>query len=610
MAVPPRTLLCLTREIAGQRLTYALAPGRHGIGSDATNRVVIDDEGVSRRHAEVVVGPEVVELRDRESKNGTFVNGGRVRRAVIVIGDRVAFGPVTMVLASLDPDDAELAIELDGAEDAKSRRDPTTTATRHSTARLPSRWFRLLCQLLEHLSQAGGGDRTTALAALVDGLGADGAAMVEGLFGSAPAIVVACGEIDGPTIRRARESLVASGGDSFSDPSGSAQVIQRGETSVALLVTGDFVGRGESQRFLRAALLILEQLRAHTELPDEVRGDDETQGLTLPPGCVRGVAATMQTLYAQLRPLAAVDLPVLLLGETGSGKEVLARTLHRSSKRRDGPFVALNCAALPVELLEAELFGIGAGVATGVKARAGKFQQAEGGTLFLDEIATMAPGLQAKLLRALEEGEVTPLGARPVAVDIRLVAATNADIFALMDDGRFRRDLFYRVAGSVLRVPPLRERRADIPLLVESFLRSAAAEADKRVRGVTVAALEALIEHDWPGNVRELRNEIRRLAAFCPPGQAVGVAALSEGIRAAAADPHAQRAAAGTSGSDRLAREGAAEGASLPTLELAELERLAVRVAMRSCADNQVQAADLLGISRFALRRRLNRYQH
>jgi two-component system NtrC family response regulator len=279
------------------------------------------------------------------------------------------------------------------------------------------------------------------------------------------------------------------------------------------------------------------------------------------------------------------DLPVLLMGETGVGKELLARILHDSSPRRHGPYVAINCAAIPADLLESEMFGIGKGIATGVAERRGKFQMAEGGTLLLDEIGDMPLELQAKLLRALQEKEVQPVGGAPVPVDIRVIAATNSDLQRRMEEGRFRRDLYFRVAGFTLHVPPLRERRDDVPVLVESFMRVHARETGKAVRGITVKALRALTDYAWPGNVRELEHEVRRLVHLCPEGQAIDSTMIS---------PHVV--------ADR--REVAAPPA-LETLELAPnvsaLERRVIREALDQAGGNRTQAARLLGISRNGL---------
>jgi transcriptional regulator with PAS, ATPase and Fis domain len=302
----------------------------------------------------------------------------------------------------------------------------------------------------------------------------------------------------------------------------------------------------------------------------------------------------MTALYRQMRSVLSSDLPVLLLGETGVGKERLVSTLHRSAAGRNGPLVAINCAAIPADLLEAELFGIGKGVATGVDPRPGKFELARGGTLFLDEIGEMLPALQSKLLRVLQDRQVQPVGGAPRPVDVRIVAATNADLAQRMERGEFRRDLYYRLAAHELEVPPLRECRDDVPVLVEHFLRLYSHSAGVRLRGVTVKALRRLTAYPWPGNVRELQHEIRRVVDRCVDGGAVDAGKLSPGIV-------------------ETAREGAEESDSLrPDSLLLEprLRRLEIRMireALRRSGGRQVQAARMLGISRNGLADKIKR---
>ena len=315
------------------------------------------------------------------------------------------------------------------------------------------------------------------------------------------------------------------------------------------------------------------------------------QRLAFPEGYIPGSSPAIASLYAQMVPLVQGDLPVLVLGETGVGKECVARILHLSSARRAGPFVAINCAAIPADLLESELFGIGKGVATGVAERAGRFQLAEGGTLFLDEIGEMPPPLQTKLLRALQQKEVQPVGGAPTAVDIRVVAATNSDLHRRMEDGVFRRDLYYRVAGYALRVPPLRERREDVPALVEAFVRAFGRETGKRVRGITVRTLRALQEYDWPGNVRELEHEVRRLVSLCPDGQPFESGMLSAHILAPPAIAPAEEPSLGLSLEAHVER----------------LERRLIREALERSGGNRSEAARLLGISRNGLALKMDR---
>jgi two-component system response regulator HupR/HoxA len=298
----------------------------------------------------------------------------------------------------------------------------------------------------------------------------------------------------------------------------------------------------------------------------------------------------MLGLYRQLRDVAHSDVPVLLMGETGVGKELLAQMLHVSSPRRDGPFVAVNCAAIPAELLEAEMFGIGKGVATGVNERPGQFQLARGGTLFLDEIGDMPPALQAKVLRALQGREIQPVGGPPVRFEARVITATNTDLDARIERGQFRSDLYYRVAGFVLRVPALRERREDIAGLVQALLAVHARGAGKSVPGVTADAMRALAGYPWPGNVRELDHEMRRLVCLSRDGHAAGPELLSERV---------------------LVGQGRGPEAAPSSLRIDahidHLERRLVRAALLRTGGKRSAAARLLGISRNGLAMKMER---
>jgi transcriptional regulator with PAS, ATPase and Fis domain len=229
-------------------------------------------------------------------------------------------------------------------------------------------------------------------------------------------------------------------------------------------------------------------------------------------GELLGACEGMQAVYRLVDKVAPTEITVLLEGETGTGKELIAREIHRRSPRAEGPFISLNCGAIPETLLEAELFGHTRGAFTGaVSNREGRFQAASGGTLFLDELGEMSPGLQVKLLRALEEKAVTRVGdSRPEGVDIRVVAATHRVLEEEVRQGNFREDLFYRLNTLSLRLPPLRERGDDVLVLARYFLGLFASEFKSRARGFSPQALTALRKHAWPGNVRELRNRIQR----------------------------------------------------------------------------------------------------
>jgi DNA-binding NtrC family response regulator len=226
----------------------------------------------------------------------------------------------------------------------------------------------------------------------------------------------------------------------------------------------------------------------------------------------------MKKVMAQVDRVAATETRVCILGETGTGKELVARTLHEKSPRASGPFIALNCAAVPSELIESELFGHEKGSFTGAAGRhIGKFEQAEHGTLFLDEIGDMPLPMQAKLLRVLEEGEVERVGsAKPVSIDVRVIVATHRNLEALVRDGKFRQDLFHRVFVFPLALPPLRERRNDIPALIAHFTAQVCAQNSWKPVTFALAAVAALQEYSWPGNVRELRNMVERLMLLAP----------------------------------------------------------------------------------------------
>jgi two-component system nitrogen regulation response regulator GlnG len=333
-----------------------------------------------------------------------------------------------------------------------------------------------------------------------------------------------------------------------------------------------------------------------------------------------GRSPAMQEIYRIIARLTTTDLTVMINGESGAGKELVARALHDYGRRRQGPFVAINMAAIPRELIESELFGHERGAFTGATNRhVGRFEQANGGTLFLDEIGDMPPEAQTRLLRVLQEGEFTTVGGRqPIRANARIVAATHRDLRALIRTGQFREDLFYRLNVVPIRLPPLRERPDDIPVLAQHFLNKAQSEG-LPVKTIDPAAMAMLSSYRWPGNVRELENLIRRLAALVPQPvitEAILAQELSDYVAfeettpapngdepdtmAAVVERHIARLLASL-------RESGEEGV-LYERALAELERPLIRMTLAETRGNQIRAAALLGLNRNTLRKKIREH--
>ncbi len=317
-------------------------------------------------------------------------------------------------------------------------------------------------------------------------------------------------------------------------------------------------------------------------------------GLGAAAGSLIGNAPPFRSAVDALRQAAPTSATVLLSGESGTGKELAARLLHELSPRAGAPFVPINCSAIPESILESELFGYEKGAFTGATGRKeGRFERAHGGTLFLDEVGEMSPAVQVKLLRVLQDGVVERLGGKqPIQVDVRIVAATNKDVAAEVRSGRFREDLFYRLNVIAVRLPPLRERQEDIPLLASAFLRRIAQKHAKPLTGFTQGALAALEHYAWPGNVRELEHAVER-AVVLSRGELVDEADLPEAVRR----PHAAAGVAPAAGSIAIAIGTPME----------EVERLVIRETLRHTRGDKTLAAQLLGIAARTIYRKLDR---
>jgi len=341
---------------------------------------------------------------------------------------------------------------------------------------------------------------------------------------------------------------------------------------------------------------VLEMRRLHEEV-DELRTEMETRyGFQE----IIGISRPMQEVFRIMAKVAKVDATLLIYGESGTGKELVAKAVHRRSRRSEGPFVAVNCGAIPETLIESEFFGHERGAFTDAReTRPGSFERASGGTLFLDEIAELALDAQAKLLRAIQESQVTRLGGRnPIEVDVRILAATHRDLEQMVQNGQFREDLFWRINVVSLTLPPLRERKEDLPLLIDHILERASSQLGVEVSGIREPARQLLMEYEWPGNVRELENVLTRALVLCE-GDNLTVADLPARLRG------------------ELAGDGGGEMEDLDALTLAhavsrateKVEKAMIRTHLSKHDGNRTATAESLGISRKTLFNKMRQYE-
>ena len=374
---------------------------------------------------------------------------------------------------------------------------------------------------------------------------------------------------------------------------------------------GMMIVKVEAREFHRAELLEkVEQLSQELEksrlrLHEENRQVVETLQKEYNVRRIIGRCPAMRQVVAQALAIARRPINTLILGPSGTGKEIFAKTIHYHSPRRDAPFVAVNCTAIPDSLFESEMFGIEKGVATGVSARRGLVEEASGGTLFLDELADMSLPNQAKLLRVLEEREVLRVGSsKPVSVDIKLIAATNANLEEAVRKGNFREDLYYRINVAEIRVPPLRDRGDDILLLAQLFLERHCAYMGRPRLSLSPAVCRQLLQYGWPGNVRELNNEMER-AASLTIGNRVELSDLSTRIVPDEVRCHLLET------EPLISRDGAdtprEETPTAQNYNLQEMERKLILDVLNKTGGNKSKAAELLGITREGLRKKLLR---
>ena len=595
----------VVQDPGGVAIALAVGGGVR-IGRDAECEVVLADGKVSRVHASIERDGDGWALVDAGSRHGTWVNGVRATRVRLGDGDRIQLGQTIVTFTAADTPD-EIVVRRTGEVG-----DAALPADLGGAERSRLGVFYTLADAARSLADREAVLRR-ALAGVVEAIGAE-----RGLFALAPAPGAAprrIAELDGADIVVGRALVEAAArGESLlvrerHAPPGATLEAQGIRSAMVAPVhlggrAGGFVyvdHRG-ADRFGADDLALLAALATlagaivdAAARVEQAETRAEAAALAEPPPLVVGTSPPVLALRRDVERLGAAELAVHITGETGVGKELVARALHAASRRAAAPLVAVNCAALPDTLLESELFGYVRGAFTGaVTARRGRFVLADGGTLFLDEIADLSLAAQAKILRVLEDGEVTPVGAeRSQRVDVRVVSASHKDLRREVEAGRFREDLFYRLVVAELPVPPLRARPGDVALLAETFLAAARARG-ARATELAPDAAAALAAHAWPGNVRELKNVLERAAALAT-GTRIEVDDLRLGgrPRSATAPPAPAPAASGS----------LAEQFGL----LDVTERRLVEEALARAGGNIAEAARMLGITRIMMKRRLDR---
>ncbi|MEZ4465932.1 MAG: sigma 54-interacting transcriptional regulator [bacterium] len=602
--------------------TIEVGPAGVRIGRVAGNDLVVADPRISSRHARVVPTAEGAVFEDLGSRNGSIVERGGERivarpHATVPLrpGDRLLLGDLVSPVV--------LQIEAGGARAATP--EGTVVARRAMTAERDAldgadpAALRQLFRLLHDLS--GRVDPEAVLARIVEAVlarfpHAASARILQRDPSAAGQWVVASSQgdcaapVSSTLVQRAVEGRelvsylpgVEVAPQSVVGLAGAVIVpLLSGEQAIGVLhvdsrrrhfAPDDLAWLSVVGTHVAASLVAARRFSALRSENDDLRGDARM------PRPIVGQSPALARALDQLRRVARTATSVLVLGETGTGKELAARYVHAHSPRAEKVFAAINCAALPENLLESELFGHRKGAFTGAdRDRKGLFESAEGGTVFLDEIGEISPAVQVRLLRVLQEREVQPVGARtPIQVDVRVVAATNRDLKAEAEAGNFREDLYYRLAVFPVTLPPLRDRVGDVRLLAERFRQAACARAGIYNPGFTADALAALEGYGWPGNVRQLEHEIERAVILAEEGEPIDLDSLSEAV----------------AGSDHLAPMADGE-VGLPRGSLrdvmARLEERVIRRCLEEHGGNRTRAAETLGISRQALQAKLAKWR-
>ena len=634
--------------VDGQERSFAALPVT--IGRDIDNDIPLDDTKLSRRHCRIVRAPEGFVLEDLESSNGTYVNGEKAGRLVLSAGDTIVIGTTTLNV-EWDPEaetpkrrkKREEVIELKelADESRKLRRVVNLTKAVASAEDEES----LLRTILDSAIELTGAERGFLFLVTLHGLDFKAARDDKGIDLAHPQEMISH-SIATEAVDSGRPVMTEdAGGDArFSGGRSVAYLRLRSVMCVPLkvqhgpigaiylensditaqfssadvpLVTSycDFVAltlakartlealkkreeqlRRSRERIGRLNARLKTLLRSQTRELAGVRADLDVSrhelGIRYDYSAIVGQSPAMRAVLSLLDRVMESDLPVLVAGESGTGKELMARAVHYNGRQREGRLVAINCAAVPADLIEAEFFGREQGAYTGATESApGLLEEAHNGTLFLDEVGAMPLDLQAKLLRVLETGELRRIGATEVRkVNLRTVSATNSDLRAMARDGAFREDLFYRIAGVELVLPPLRDRLEDVPALFDHFLDTFCTDQELERPQVDPEVIDRLQAYPWPGNVRELRNEVQRLLALHRGVISPDLLSLAVFSGDPEAVPPTQLPPGGLK-------------------ELVEaLERRVIADTLKRVNGNKTRAAALLSLSRLGLRKKIERF--
>ncbi|MBI5367427.1 MAG: sigma 54-interacting transcriptional regulator [Planctomycetes bacterium] len=618
---------------------FALAPGEHVVGRDTAAGVRLTDRTTSRNHFKLVVSGTEVRLADLGRRNDTLVNGRALRQGPLTVGDRIEVGATCLELR------AGAAASAAGANAAPTETAPVASAAPGSDPSLNST---VTIRLRAAEADPGAGPTAEALPAayrrahrdlttlymvakalhVVREIDRLGVLLVETMLDVTEADAAYLFLLAGTPPKPALAASRTRKGDASGEPPVTsatlfAEVLRDGTSVLATDAQADPRLAGQKSvvgQQIRSALCVpvrsqdrvLGLLQLHSTRKAGAHGEEDLR-LATAIGNQAGIAIENARLQAELRAenanlaealvsraaivgkspeiervlklvgkVAASDVTVLIQGESGTGKELIAQSVHYTSPRKGKPLICVNCGAIPETLVESELFGHEKGAFTGAVARKpGHFERADGGTLFLDEIGELSAQNQVKLLRVLETGRFERVGGtETLQVSVRVLAATNRDLEAEVRKGSFREDLYYRLGVVQVEIPPLRERRGDIPLLIDHFLETYRSQTGRRITGVSPDAQRALRAYDWPGNVRELRNCMDRAVV------------IADGPLIQPEDLPSALFAVPRPGDDRL-------------LSLDELEREHIRKVLRHTAGNKKKAAEILGIERSTLYKKL-----